>query len=110
MYFSCFRRVMRVKLTIFILSAFLLWSSLLAVSHHNIVSKHREIKISAELVSKAIVSDEDFIWKKSSYQPHNVLINFAKAKIGAGREQLYTTSHFSQKSVKYYLLFRVLRN
>ena len=101
---------MRVKLTIFILSAFLLWSSLLAVSHHNIVSKHQEIKISAELVSKAIVSDEDFIWKKSSYQLHIVLIKFAKTKINAGREQLYTTSHFTQKSVRYYLLFRVLRN
>jgi hypothetical protein len=101
---------MRVKLTIFILSAFLLWSSLLAVSHHNTISKHQEIKISAEIVNKAIVSDEDFIWKKSSYQLYNVLINFAKTKISAGREQLYTTSRFTQKSVKYYLLFRVLRN
>jgi hypothetical protein len=110
MYFSCFRRVMRVKLTIFILSTFLLWSSLLAVSHHNNISKHQEIKISAELVSKAIVSDDNFIWKKSSYQLHSVLINFAKTKIVAVREQLYTASHFTQKSVRYYLLFRVLRN
>ena len=101
---------MRVKLTIFILSAFLLWSSLLAVSHHNNVSKYREIKISAELVSKAIVSDEDFIWKKSSYQLHSLLLKFAKATIDAGREQLNTTSRFTQKSVRYYLLFRVLRN
>ncbi len=101
---------MRVKLTIFILSAFLLWSSLLAVGHHNSVSKYREIKISAELVSKAIVSDEDFIWKKSSYQLQSLLIKFAKEKINAGREQLSTTARFTQKSVKYYLLFRVLRN
>jgi hypothetical protein len=101
---------MRVKLTIFILSAFLLWSSLLAVSHHNNVSKYREIKISAELVSKAIVSDEDFIWKKSSHQLHSLLVKFAKAKISTGRELLNTTSRFTQKSVRYYLLFRVLRN
>jgi len=101
---------MRVKLTIFILSTFLLWSSLLAVSHHNNVSKHREIKISAELVSKAIVADEDFIWKKSSHQLHSLLIKFAKEKINAGREQLRNTTRFTQKSVKYYLLFRVLRN
>jgi len=110
MYFSCYRSVMRVKLTIFILSSFLLWSSLLAVSHHNNLSKHEEVKISAELVSKAIVSDDNFIWKKSSYQLHSVLINFAKTKIGAAREQLYSASHFTQKSVRYYLLFRVLRN
>ena len=101
---------MRVKLTIFILSAFLLWSSLLAVGNHHSISQHREIKISAEIVGKAIVADEDFIWKKSSYQLHNVLINFAKTKIGVAREQLYTASHFAQKSVRYYLLFRVLRN
>jgi hypothetical protein len=101
---------MRVKLTIFILSAFLLWSSLLAVSHHNSVSKHREIKVSADLVSKAIVADEDLIWKKSSYQTHSLLIKFSKAIVNAGREQIHTTSRFTQKSVRYYLLFRVLRN
>jgi len=110
MYFSCSRSVMRVKLTIFILSTFLLWSSLLAVSHHNIISKHQEIKISAELVSKAIFSDDNFIWKKSSYQLFTVLINFAKTQINVGREQSFTSSHFTQKSVRYYLLFRVLRN
>jgi len=110
MYFSCSKKVMRVKLTIFILSTFLLWSSLLAVSHHNNLSKHREIKISAEIVSKAIVSDEDFIWKKTSSQLHFLLPKFAKATIDAGREQLKTTSRFAQKSVRYYLLFRVLRN
>ena len=101
---------MRVKLTIFILSAFLLWSSLLAASHHNILSKHQEIKISADIVSKTIVSDEDFIWKKTSYQLHSPLIKFAKEKINAGREQLSTNTLFTPKSVKYYLLFRVLRN
>ena len=101
---------MRVKLTIFILSAFLLWSSLLAVGHHNSVSKYREIKISAELVSKAIVSDEDFIWKKSSSQLNLLLPKFAKAKIDADREQIKTTSRFTQTSVRSYLLFRVLRN
>ena len=101
---------MRVKLTIFILSAFLLWSSLLAVGHHNSVSKYREIKISAELVSKAIVSDEDFIWKKTPSQLHSLFVKFAKANINEGPEQLITTSRFTQKSVKYYLLFRVLRN
>jgi hypothetical protein len=101
---------MRVKLTIFILSALLLWSSLLAVSHHNGVSKHREIKVSAELVSKAIAADEDLIWKKSSYQPHPLLIKFSKATINAGREQIKPTSCFTQKPVRYYLLFRVLRN
>lgn len=101
---------MRVKLTIFILSAFLLWSSLLAVSHHNIPSKRQEIKISAEIVGQTIVSDEDFIWKKSSYQLHSLLIKFAKSKINAASELLNTTARFTQKSVKYYLLFRVLRN
>ena len=101
---------MRVKLTIFILSAFLLWSSLLAVGHHNVLSKHHEIKISAEVVNKAIISDEDFIWKKSSSQLHLVLPKFAKATIDAGREQLKTSSRFTQKSVRYHLLFRVLRN
>jgi hypothetical protein len=101
---------MRVKLTIFILSAFLLWSSLLAVSHHNNVSKYREIKISAELVSKAIVADEDFIWKKSSSLLHVVLPKFAKATIDACCDQLKTNSRFTQKSVRYYLLFGVLRN
>ena len=101
---------MRVKLTIFVLSGFLLWSSLLAVGHHNSVSKHREIKISAEIVGKAIVSDEDFIWKKSSPQFYLLLSKFAKTKIDAGREQLKTTSRFTQKSVRYYLLFRVLRH
>jgi hypothetical protein len=101
---------MRVKLTIFILSAFLLWSSLLAISHHTYLSKHREVKISSELATKAIVSDEDFIWKKSSYQLHTVLLNFASANINAWREQLNATSPFTRKSVKYYLLFRVLRN
>jgi hypothetical protein len=101
---------MRVKLTIFVLSAFLLWSSLLAVSHHNTVSKHQEIKNSADLVSKTIVSDEDFIWKKSSSQLHLVLPKFAKEKINAGREQLSNVTRFTQQSVKYYLLFRVLRN
>ena len=98
------------KLTIFILSAFLLWSSLLAVGHHNSVSKYREIKISTELVSKAIVSDEDVIWKKSSSQLYLLLPKFAKAKIDAGLEQIKTTSRFTQNSVRYYLLFRVLRN
>ena len=101
---------MRVKLTIFILSAFLLWSSLLAASHHNILSKRHEIKISAETVSAAIVSDEDFIWKKSSNQFPSLIIKFARAKIDTGCEQLITPSRFTQKPVKYYLLFRVLRN
>ena len=101
---------MRVKLTIFVLSAFLLWSSLLAVGNHHSISQHREIKISAELVSKAIVSDEDFIWKKIPSQLHLLLVKFAKAKINEGPGQLNTTSRFTQKSVKYYLLFRVLRN
>jgi hypothetical protein len=101
---------MRVKLTIFILSAFLLWSSLLAVSHHNSLSKHQEIKISSELVGKAIVADEDFIWKKSTNQLHTVLKNFATVEINARHEQLNTAFHFPQKFVKYYLLFRVLRN
>ena len=101
---------MRVKLTIFILSAFLLWSSLLAVSHHNIPSKRQEIKISAEIVGQTIVSDEDFIWKKSSCQLPNVFIDFAKAKINASREESRTTFRFAQKSVKHYLLFKVLRN
>ncbi len=73
------------------------------------LSKHQEIKIAAELVSKAIVSDEDFIWKKSSYQLHYVLINFAKAKLTLARTIKHNFS-FTQKSVKYYLLFRVLRN
>jgi hypothetical protein len=101
---------MRVKLTIFILSVFLLWSSLLAASHHNNLSKRQETKISAEIFGKSIASDEDLIWKKSSDQFHSLLIKFAKAKINAGSERLNTTSRFTQKSVKFYLLFRVLRN
>ena len=104
------RKVMRVKLTIYILSVFLLWSSLLAVGRHRSISKYQEIKISADVVSKAIVLDEDFIWKKTSFQPHSVLINFGLAKVNARHERLSIVSFFTKQSVKYYLLFRVLRN
>ena len=99
---------MRAKLTIFIFSAFFLWSSLLTVSHHDSLFKRQEIKISAKPVGKAIVSDEDFIWGKTSCQLPDIFIGFAKAKINA--EQLCTTFRVAQKSVKHYLLFRVLRN
>ena len=101
---------MSAKLTIFIFSAFFLWSSLLAVSHNDSLFKRQEIKISAKSLGKAIVSDEDFIWKITSCQLPNVFIDFAKAKINSSREELCTTFRFAQKSVKHYLLFRVLRN
>jgi hypothetical protein len=101
---------MRVKLTIFILSAVVLGSSLLTSGHHPSFSKHPELKASAELVSKAIVPDEDFTWKKKSYQPYTVFLNAAHAKINAGRKHLTATVHFTKRSVKYFLLFRVLRN
>ena len=101
---------MSAKLTIFIFSAFFLGSSLLAVSHHDSLFKRQEIKISAKPIGKSIVSDEDFIWKKSSCQLPNVFIDFAKAKINASREESRTTFRFAQKSVKHYLLFKVLRN
>ena len=101
---------MKAKLTIFVLSVFLLWSSLLAVSHHNNFSKHREIKVATEFVSKAIVPSEDVIWKKSPSQGYTVLINFALANVHAWLEPLDLSTSFTQKSVKYYLLFRVLRN
>jgi hypothetical protein len=100
---------MRVKLTISILSVFLLWSGLLTASHHNNLSRRQEIKISAEIVGKEIVSGEDFIWKKSD-QLHALLVKFAKTKIDSRIEQSSAPSRFTQKSVRYYLLFRVLRN
>jgi hypothetical protein len=100
---------MRAKLTIFILSAFLLWTSLPAVSHHSSLSKFQEVQTSDEFV-KAIVSGQDVIWKKSPCHFHNVFIDFAKAKVKGSLERLRTTSPFTQKSVKYYLLFRALRN
>lgn len=101
---------MRVKVTIFILSAVILGSSLLTAGHHPSFSKHHELKISSELVNKAIVTDEDFTWKKKSYQPYTVYLSFASSKLNAGHKHLNTVVKFTKRSVKYFLLFRVLRN
>jgi hypothetical protein len=100
---------MKVKLTILILSAFLLWSSLLTVCHHNHFSKQKEVKIASEVFTKTIVS-EDFIWKKISYYPQLIFKNFVSDKVHAERKRVKTAISFTKKSVKYFLLFRVLRN
>src|SRR5688572_10562368 len=101
---------MKVKLTIFILSAFLLWSSLLTISHHDHFSKQREVKIGSEVFTKAIVSEEDFIWKKTSYHPQLIFKSLVSDKVHAERRHVKTAIGFTKKSVKYFLLFRVLRN
>lgn len=101
---------MRVKLTIFVLSSFLLWSSTLVATHHAKYSNDHEIKIAAKFIGKTTVSDQYFFWKKSTCQGPAVLINFALAKVHTWHDQVKVVSFFTQKSVKYYLLFRVLRN
>ncbi|HZB13746.1 MAG TPA: hypothetical protein VE467_11990 [Chryseolinea sp.] len=100
---------MKVKLTILILSAFLLWSGLLTVSHQNHFSKQKEVKIASEVFTKTIVS-EDFIWKKISYYPQLIFKNFVSDKVHAERKRVETAIGSTKKSVKYFLLFRVLRN
>ena len=101
---------MKVKLTILILSAFLLWSGLLTVSHHNHFSKQREVKIAPEVLTKTIVLKEGFIWKKNSYYPQLIFKNCVSDKVHAERKHVETAIRFTKKSVKYFLLFRVLRN
>ncbi|WP_276367982.1 hypothetical protein [Chryseolinea sp. H1M3-3] len=101
---------MRVKLTIFVLSVFLLGVSLFAPKHRSVFSNHPEVKITTEIVSQAVIMDEDFIWKKSSAHVFYVIVNLTLAKAHASQGVLKTLPYFSAKTVKYYLLYRVLRN
>lgn len=101
---------MSVKLTIFVLSSCLLWSSLLVAIHHANYSSDHEIKIASKFVGQAIVSDKYFFWKKVTCQGPGVLTNFVFANVHAWCDQVKGVPFFTQKLVKYYLLFRVLRN
>ncbi|HEX6225346.1 MAG TPA: hypothetical protein VFZ52_13090 [Chryseolinea sp.] len=101
---------MKVKVTIFVLSAVLLWSNLLTSSHYNHFSKQREVKASTELVTKAIVSDEDPAWKKNSYHPYIFFKSVLPGKHSAQGKLVNVGSYFAKTCVKYFLLFRVLRN
>lgn len=101
---------MRVKLSIFVLSAFLLWSSVLTTGYHVRFSKHQELKIACQVINKAILADDDFIWKKLSVHAQTALANFTVSKIQAWLQLPQTVSTFTNKSAKFYLLFRVLRN
>jgi hypothetical protein len=83
---------------------------MLVAIHHASYSSDHEIKIAPKFVGKAIVSDKYFFWKKLTCQGSGVLINFAFANVHAWRDQVNVVPFFTQKSVKYYLLFRVLRN
>jgi hypothetical protein len=101
---------MKAKLTIFILSAFLLWSSLLTVSHQNHFSKQQEVKIASNVFNETIVSAGDFIWKKTSCHPQSIFKSFVFDSVHAERKHVKIAIRFTKKSVKYFLLFRVLRN
>lgn len=101
---------MRVKLSICILSAFLLWSSLLAPGYQIHFSNHQEIKIACQAIVQAVIADEDFIWKKSSAHVKNALPDFTFSKIHSWGELSKTVSNCSHKSAHFYLLFKVLRN
>jgi len=101
---------MRAKLSIYILSAFLLWSSLLAPGHQTFFSKHQELKIACQVIVQAIIADEDFVWKKSTAHVKAVLSNFTFSKIHSWGEMSKAISNFSHKSAHFYLLFKVLRN
>jgi hypothetical protein len=101
---------MKTRLTIFVLSTFLLWTSLLIPVNKGSYSKQSEIKVAAEFICKAIVHEEEFAWKKSSLDllPNFLASSWTNPCASAGR--LKSLTYFAASSVKYYLLFRVLRN
>jgi hypothetical protein len=101
---------MKSKLTIFALSTFLLWTSLLFPTSKASYSKNTQIKIATEFVSKAIVPEEEFAWKKSSFELLPIFCKATWANIHAFSIRLKPSTYFTSSSVKYYLLFRVLRN
>ena len=84
---------MGAKLTIFILPAFLLWSSLLAPRYKSKFFKCREIIIKrALIITKDIGIDAHFLFKKRK------------------ADDLGDASPFLLKHVRFHLLFMVLRN
>ena len=101
---------MKTKLVIFALSTFLLWTSLLIPGNKGSYSKQAEIKVAAEFICKAIVHEEEFAWKKSSLEliPNFLASSWTNPYAFAVR--LKSLTYFATSSVKYYLLFRVLRN
>jgi hypothetical protein len=103
---------MRVKVTIYLLSVFLLWSSLHTPSRHPVLTKKAELKIVSEIVSSGILPDEQFAWKKASaaYYPISEFAKFSLSKITAWHSRLNSSPILAYKNVKSYLLFRVLRH
>jgi hypothetical protein len=101
---------MKIKLTIFALSTFLLWTSLLLPTSKGSSSKNPLIKISTELVSKAIAPEEEFAWKKSTSDLLPIFSTATWANTLAFSIRLKPSAYFASSNVKYYLLFRVLRN
>lgn len=100
---------MRVNLSIFIVTISLLWSSL-SLLHHFHFSRQQEVNVAGPVIQKAIVSDDDLIWKKASTHalPGFTVLSFRKSPVRALETK--TTSFFTQIAVRYYLLFRVLRH
>ena len=102
---------MKVRLTISVLlSIVLLGTGLLVPAGRASFSKSPQLKTSSEFVCKAIVHEEEFAWKKSglAFIPNFLTVTWAK--IFSSKIVSKPVPYFAYSSVKYYLLFKVLRN
>jgi hypothetical protein len=99
---------MGAKLTIIVLSILFFASSLRVIAPRLSSPKQLEIKTSPEL-GKAIVTVSD-LFNKVSFRVDFVVLDSALAYVRPWRKLIKIGPVFADKSVKLYLLFRVLRN
>lgn len=100
---------MRIKLTIFILSVLVAWSSVFISGYRVSYNKEHQLKVASDFIGKVIEADDDLMCKKSSSGPPAIIFNAALAEIHAWNKDLKTSPVSPYQTVSYYLLFRVLR-
>jgi hypothetical protein len=99
---------MRAKV-FFLVAISLVWSSV-QPPHHICLSSHQELTAADQIIQKAIIADEHFIFKKSLVHSNQLTVHLPSDGIQFWRAGAKIIPSFTAVHVRDYLLFRVLRN
>jgi len=97
------------KIFAFLLGLVFLWGSLVSHSHQTYSSEARQFKSASEIVSVA-VAPKIAIAEHLKEFPSAILASFSFAKVHALTHTILFSKTPVRKSIKVYIVFKVLRN